>query len=100
MAIIEMQPSRPEHDGREIQLLFPIGDDLATKKSPGPPVHLVRNVLGDRHELWVALDGQPEIALAVERHDRELTKGVLAIEHPTVGPRQQSVRDVAESRFY
>ena len=45
----------------------------------------------------VAMDGQLEVALVVERHRRQLTERVLAVEHPAVGARQQRVRDVADA---
>ena len=60
-------------------------------------VHLCGNLLGRAHEDLVAMDRQLEIPLIVERHRRQLSEGVFAVEHPPVGARQQRVGDVADA---
>ena len=51
-------------------------------------------------EHGIAMDGQLEVALVVQRHGRDLAERVLAVEHPAVGARQQRVRDVADAVFH
>src|SRR5688500_20156343 len=43
------------------------------------------------------MNGQLQIALVVERHRAQLTEGVLAVEHPAVGARQQRIGNVADA---
>src|SRR5688500_20075696 len=43
------------------------------------------------------MNRQLQVALVVERHRAELTEGVLAVEHPAVGTRQQRIRNVANA---
>ena len=50
-----------------------------------------------RRKTWVPGDRELEVALVVERHGIDLPEGVLAIEHPAVGARQQRVGDVAQA---
>ena len=52
---------------------------------------------GDAQEAWVFGDRKLEVALVVERHGIDLPEGVLAIEHPAVSAREQSVGDVAQA---
>ena len=52
---------------------------------------------GDAQEAWVFGDRELEVALVVERHGIDLPEGVLAIEHPAVSAREQSVSDVAQA---
>ena len=60
-------------------------------------VHLAGHLLGDLEEHGVAMDGQLQVALVVERHRRHLAERVLAVEHPAVGAREQRVGDVARA---
>jgi hypothetical protein len=43
------------------------------------------------------MDGQPEVALVVERHRRELAQRVLAVEHPAVGAGEQGIGHVPDA---
>jgi hypothetical protein len=62
-----------------------------------PLVHLGADFFGDAQEAWVFGDRELEVALVVERHGIDLPEGVLAIEHPAVSAREQSVSDVAQA---
>jgi len=50
--VIEVEATRTEDACGEIELLVPVIDDLATKKSFRPRVHLSRDFFGDFHEEW------------------------------------------------
>ena len=89
--------ARAEDLGREIELRAPVRDDRAAEESGRPLVHLRGNLLGRAHEDIVAMDGELEVPLVVERHRRQLSQGVFAVEHPAVGARQQRVGDVADA---
>ena len=65
-----------------------------------PLVHFRRHLFGDAQEERVAMDGELEVPLVVERHRRHLTERVLAVEHPAVGARQKGVRDVAKAAVH
>src|SRR5207249_6874480 len=82
-----------------VELLFPVADDGASYKSMRPLVHLARHLLRNLREHGIAMEGQLEVALVVQRHGRDLAERVLAVEHPAVGARQQRVRDVADALF-
>src|SRR5207247_9377991 len=45
----------------------------------------------------IVMNRQLQVSLVVERHRGQLTESVLAVEHPTVGARQQRVGDVANA---
>ena len=67
------------------------------KNSSRPLVHLAGDRLGRPQEDRVAGDGELQVALVVERHRLDLAQGVLAVEHPAVGAREQGVGDVADA---
>ena len=67
------------------------------KKLLRPLVHLRRDLFGGRHEHRIAVDGQLEVPLVVQRHRRQLAQRVLAVEHPAVRAGQQRVGDVADA---
>ncbi len=71
----------------------------AAEEALGPVVHLAGDLLCDLEKDRVVGDGELEVADVVQRHGGDLTEGVLAVEHPTVGARQQGVGDVAQARF-
>ena len=48
-------------------------------------------------KIGVAVDGELEVALIVERHRGQLAERVFAVEHPAVGTREERVRDVADA---
>src|SRR5262245_40256691 len=89
--VIQMQAAGAKDLGGEIELLLPVVDDRSAEKALRPLVHLAGYLLGDLQERGIAMDGQLEVALVVQRHARNLTEGVLAVEHPSVGARQQGV---------
>ena len=97
--VVEVQSAGAEDLRGEVELLPPVGDDLAPEEPRRPGVHLSGNLLGDLEEDRVAVDGQFQVALVVERHRRDLAERILAVEHPAVGAREQRVGDVAQSRF-
>ncbi len=99
VTVVEVQPAHAEDLGREVELLLPVVDDLAAEEALGPAVHLAGDLLGDFQEQRVAVDRQLEVALVVERHRLGLAQGVLAVEHPAVGARQQRVGHVADALF-
>src|SRR5262249_54738537 len=97
VAIIQMESPGAEHLRREIELLDPIRDDWFSKEAFAPLIHLGRHLLSRLHEYIVAMNGELEIALVIERHARNLPESIFAVEHPPVGSRQESVRDVANA---
>ena len=97
--VVEVQSAGAEDFRGEVELLPPVGDDLAPEEPCRPAVHLSGDLLGDFEEHGVAVDGQLQVALVVERHRRDLAERVLAVEHPAVGAREQRVGDVAQGRF-
>ena len=97
VAVVEVQTPRAEDLGGEVELLAPVGDDGSPEKALRPLVHLGADFFGDAQEAWVFGDRELEIALVVERHGIDLPEGVLAIEHPAVSAREQSVSDVAQA---
>jgi len=88
VTVVQMQPARAKDLGREVELLFQSLMMGRPEKTLRPLVHLARHLFGNLREQGIALDGQLEVALVVQRHGRELAQRVLAIEHPTVGARQ------------
>ena len=98
MAIVEMEATGSEDARGHLQLLLPVGDDFPAVEVDSPVVHLPGNDLGDVMELWVARKGQLDTPEVVQRHGINLAQGVLAIEHPAVGPRQQRVGNIAQPR--
>jgi hypothetical protein len=99
MPIVEMEAARPEELRGEVELPPPVVDGRAPEELARPFVHLAGHVFGCRHEHGVAMDGELEVALVVERHRGHLAQRVLAVEHPAISTRQQRVRDVADARF-
>ena len=68
MAIIKMQAACAKDLGCEVELLFPVADDGAPEKALRPFVHIARHLFGHLCEHRIALDGELEVALVVERH--------------------------------
>ena len=99
MTIIQVQTARPEDFGGKIQLLAPVGDDIAAKKALGPGVHLLGNGLGNLQELRVSGDGQFETALVIKGQGACLSQGIFTVKHPAVSSGQQGVGDIAQTRF-
>src|SRR4029453_750002 len=97
VAVVEVQTARAEDLGGEVELLAPVGDDGSPEKALRPLVHLGADFFGDAQEAWVFGDRELEVALVVERHGIDLPQGVLAIEHPAISAREQSVSDVAQA---
>ena len=97
VAVVQVKAARPEHLGREVELLLPVGDGAAAEEAFRPPVHFIRHLLGRAHEDRVAGEGELQVPLVVERHRPDLAERVLAVEHPAVGAREQRVRDVADA---
>ena len=97
MAVVQVQAARAEDPGGEVQLTAPVGDDLAAEEALRPSVHLPGHLLRRLQEHFIAGERQLQVPLVVERHRLDLTQRVLAVEHPTVGARQQSVGDVANA---
>ena len=95
-----MQSAGAEDLGGELELPSPVLDDGMAEKAPGPGIHLVGHLLAYLMEQRVARDGEFEVALVVQRHGIDLTHGILAVEHPPVGPGQQGVGDVANAAFH
>src|SRR5262245_42998219 len=95
-----MQSASAKNLGREVKLLFPVADGRASEKALGPFVHFARHLFSDLQKNWIAVDGQLEIALIVERHGRNLAERVLAVEHPAVGAGQKGIRDIANAIFH
>ena len=62
-----------------------------------PLVHFGGDFFGNAQEAWVVGDREPEVALVVERHGIDLPEGILAIEHPAVGTREERVGGVAQA---
>src|SRR5205085_10725861 len=75
----------------------PVVDDRPAEESLCPLVHLAGDLGGDVEESAVAGDGELEAPLVVERHRRDLSECVLAVEHPAVGARQERVGDIAQT---
>jgi len=95
--VVEMEPARAEDARGEVELRAPVRDDLAREEIARPRVHLARDALGRRHEHVGALEGQPQVALVVERHGVHLPERVLTVEHPAIGAREERVGDVADA---
>ena len=53
-----------------------------------------------RKKTRVPGDRELEVALVIERHGIDLPEGILAIEHPAVGARQERVGGVAKAAFH
>ncbi len=99
VTIIEVQPAGAEDPGGERELLAPVADDRPAEEALRPAVHLAGNLLGDAQERGITGERQPEVSLVVERHRLGLAECILAVEHPAVGPRQQRVGHVPETRL-
>ena len=95
--VIEMQPAGTEENGREVQLLLPVVDDLLAKESLPPDVHFLRDFFRRLHKDIVSLDRQLEVSLVLQGHRRDLTQGIFAIKHPSVGAGEKCVGDVADA---
>src|SRR5439155_17779341 len=92
-----MQTSRPEDLRGEAELLFPVSDDWPPEEILRPAIHLTGDLLGGGQKYRIVMNRQLQVSLVVERHRGQLTESVLAVEHPTVGARQQRVGDVANA---
>jgi len=68
MAIVEMQPARPENLRREVELPPPVDDRRLAEEAGGPLVHLRRHFFGNFHEQRIAVDRELQVALVVESH--------------------------------
>ena len=97
VTVVEMETARAEDHGREVELRAPVVDDAAAEERLRPRVHLDRHRFGGRQEHGVAVDGQFQVALVVQRHRGQLAERVLAVEHPAIGAREQRVRDVTDA---
>ena len=97
VAVIEMEPPAPVEHGGEVQLPAPVGDDGVAEETLGPAVHFVGDLFGDLEKERVPGQGELEVAVVVQGHGVHLAQGVLAVEHPAVGPGQQGVGDVADA---
>ena len=97
LPFFEVQATRAEDDGREIELLTPVVDDRAAEKPLRPGVHLGGNLLGGGDEHLILRDRQLQVALIVERHRRHLAERVFAVEHPAVGAGQQRIGHVPDA---
>ena len=64
-----------------------------------PLVHFAGNLFGNLHEHGIAMDGQLEVSLVVQRHRRDLPQRVFSVEHPAVRAREESVRDISDAVF-
>ena len=102
LPVVEVQAARAEDLGGEVELRHPVGDhrlrSVRAEEVACPGVHLARYLFGRSQEHRVAVDRQLQVALVLERHGRDLTERVLAVEHPPVGARQERVRDVSDTR--
>ena len=96
VAVVEVQAAGAEDLGGEAELPPPVVDDGPPEEAAPPVVHLGGHLLGHGEEARVPGDGEPEVALVVERHGADLAERVLAVEHPAVGSREQRIRDVAQ----
>jgi len=68
MAIVQMEAARAKDLGCEIELLSPIVNDGPAEESLRSGVHFDGDVFGDLHEDGIAIDGEFEVPLIVERH--------------------------------
>jgi hypothetical protein len=100
VAVIEMETARAEDRGGEVELPAPVGDDGVPERALRPLVHLGGDFSGDAQEEWVPGDRELEVALVIERHGIDLAEGILAIEHPAVGAREECVGGVPEAAFH
>ncbi len=100
MAVVEVQAADAEQAGGEVELATPVVDDLAAQEVARPGVHLARDALGDPQEARVHRQGQPQVALAVERHALGLAQRILAIEHPAVRAGEERVGHVAQALLH
>ena len=97
VAVVEMQPARPEDAGRELELLLPVLNHRTAEKLLRPLIDFGGHLAGDVQEQRIVMKRQLQVALVVERHRPQLAERVLAVEHPAVGAGQQGVRDVADA---
>ena len=95
--VVEMEAAGAEDLRREVELRPPIADDRPLQRLARPLIHLGGNLLGDFQEHLIAVDGQAEISLVVQRHRPHLSERVFAVEHPAVGAGEQRVGDVANA---
>ena len=71
--------------------------DWVTEELFAPRVDLAGDGFRRLQEHRVARDRQFQIALVVQRHRRQLTERVFAVEHPAVRAGQERVGDVADA---
>ena len=57
----------------------------SAQKALGPFVHFTCDTLGRMHEYRIAVDGELEVTLVVERHRRDLAESIFAVKHPAIG---------------
>ena len=96
VAVVEVETSCAEDARGEVELSAPVFDDAAAEEPLAPGVHLGGDLLGDLEEEGLAGQGDPQAALVVEGHGGDLAEGVLPVEHPAIGAREEGVGDVAE----
>src|SRR4051794_41982516 len=61
--------------GREVELFSPVVNDGPSEETLPPLVHLARHPFGGLRENRVAVDGQLEVALVVQRRSEERRVG-------------------------
>ena len=99
VTILQMEAARPKDLGCEVELPVPVGHDLPPKEALRPRVHLRCHNLGRLQKDRVLRECQAKVSLVVKRHRLDLTQGVFAIEHPSVGAGEKGVRNVADAVF-
>ena len=97
VTVVEVETARAEDAGREVELLPPVEDRAAAQEVCRPGVHLLRDPLCRGEEHRVTVKRQLEVALVVERHRRDLSERILAVEHPAVRSGKECIRDVADA---
>ena len=96
--IVEVQAAGAEERRGEVELRAPSRRRSAGRGSRATSAFIsAATCAGDLEEHRVARQRQRQVALVVERHRRHLAEGVLAVEHPAVGAREQRVGDVAQA---
>ena len=98
VAVVEVQPARAEDLRREVELLASSRRSIGRPKKPCAHWFISPATCSATFmNIGIAMDGQLEVALVVERHRRDLAERVLAVEHPAVGAGEQRVGDVADA---
>ena len=96
--IVQMQAAGAEDAGGEVELLFPVRNGCAAEEALGPSIDFGGDRFGNAQEGLLAPEGDLEVALVVERHGIDLAERVLAVEHPSVGAREECEGDRADAR--